>query len=261
MANWYLGTMGFSYQDWVGVFYPQAMKVRGFLSHYSRFFNAVEIDSTFYGTPRAATVKRWAAVTPAEYRICVKTPRLITHDKSLIDTHREMGQFIEVMRGLGPKLGVILIQFPPSFGFDQQPALAEFLGDLPVSLKYAVEFRHQSWYRVETAELLREHQVCWAGTEYPGLPRGVTKTADFLYIRWVGQHGRLEKFDREQIDVTANMKHWLENLEPLAGGEVEIYGFFNNDYSGFAAGTCNRFKGMLGIPTSNLKPPQQGRLF
>ena len=80
MTNWYLGTMGFSYPDWAGTFYPDTLAQRNYLGHYSRFFNAVEIDSTFYGTPRLTTVKRWATSTPADFRFCPKTPRMITHE-------------------------------------------------------------------------------------------------------------------------------------------------------------------------------------
>lgn len=57
----YLGTMGFSYKDWIGVFYPQGLPVRDYLNYYSRIFNAAEIDSTFYGIPKEETVQRWAA--------------------------------------------------------------------------------------------------------------------------------------------------------------------------------------------------------
>ena len=261
MTDWYLGTMGFSYQDWVGPFYPQAMVARGFLSHYARFFNAVELDSTFYGTPRVATVKRWAAVTPRGFRFCVKTPRLITHDKGLIDAHREMGQFVDVMRGLGEKLGVILIQFPASFSGDRAPVLNEFLQELPPDVRFAVEFRHPNWHQPQTAEMLRDLGIAWAGTEYPKLPRGVQLTTDFVYIRWIGQHGRFQRHDRERIDVTPNMAWWQENLQSRLAGVRAVFGFFNNDYAGFAAGTCQRFKAILDMPAKDIRPPQQGRLF
>ncbi len=115
MTDWYLGTMGFSYSDWAGPFYPETLAQRNFLKHYSRFFNAVEIDSTFYGTPRMATVQRWMANTPDDFRFCPKTPRMITHDKGLRGAHLDMADFILVMRELGEKLGVILIQLPPSY--------------------------------------------------------------------------------------------------------------------------------------------------
>ena len=122
MVDYYIGTMGFSYQDWSGAFYPKGLTGRDYLSYYSRIFNAVEIDSTFYGTPRRESVIRWKESVPDGFRICVKVPRSITHDAKIIDVHKEMEAFINAVRLLGEKLGVILLQFPPSFS-NSKPGL------------------------------------------------------------------------------------------------------------------------------------------
>ena len=127
MINWNIGTMGFGYQDWSGVFYPAEMTSRNYLSYYSRIFNAVEIDSTFYGIPKLESVRRWAAVTPSKFQFCLKTPNAITHDLKLVGASGLMSQFLDAARLLEQKLGVILIQFPPSFGADQMGVLEEFL--------------------------------------------------------------------------------------------------------------------------------------
>ena len=255
--------MGFSYADWSGVFYPPALAARNVLGHYSRFFNAVEIDSTFYGTPRVETVKRWASAVPPDFRFCPKTPRGITHEKGLTAAHLDMAAFLAVLRTLGEKLGPVLIQLPPTFSTENAPALAAFLRELPADLRFAVEFRHISWHqhRQRTADLLRRHRVAWAATEFPRLPRGVTLTADFIYFRLIGQHGQFRRHDSEQIDRSANLRWWAEHLQAAAGDVSEIYGFFNNDYAGFGPGSCNQFKSLLGLPAPDLRPPQQGRLF
>ena len=104
--------MGFGYKDWSGVFYPADMSARNYLAYYSRIFNAVEIDSTFYGIPRVETIRRWVAVTPASFQFCLKTPNAITHDLKLVGASGLMSQFVETVRFLDEKLGVILIQFP-----------------------------------------------------------------------------------------------------------------------------------------------------
>ncbi len=83
IKNWYLGTVGFSYKDWDGVFYPTGTSPRNYLPRYSKIFGAVELDSTFYGTPPEDRVRQWATITPAEFKFCVKTPRQITHDMRL----------------------------------------------------------------------------------------------------------------------------------------------------------------------------------
>jgi uncharacterized protein YecE (DUF72 family) len=261
MTNWYLGTMGFSYADWAGPFYPETLAQGKYLGYYSRFFNAAEIDSTFYGTPRLTTVKRWLAATPADFRFCLKTPRTITHEKSLQSAHLDMAEFLTVVRELKEKLGVILIQLPPSFGIDQFDVLNTFLKELPTDLRFAVEFRHASWHRSQTEDLLRSHKVCWAATEYPNLPRGAKRTTDFIYFRLIGRHGQFSHHDREQIDRSANLHWWHQHLRTHLTHVDAVYGFFNNDYAGFGPGSCNQFKTLAGLDAPKLQPPQQQRLF
>lgn len=255
--------MGFSYKDWNGFFYPADMAARNYLAYYSRVFKAVEIDSTFYGTPKANTVERWAANTPEGFRFCVKTPRAITHDLGLEASTGLMHDFTTAMRGLGNRLGVILLQFPPSFHIDQLSTLKDFLGGLPEGFRYALEVRHQSWHLAQEAvsEMLAEAGVCWAATEYPGLPARILVTTDFLYVRWIGQHGAFESHTRERIDRSQHLQAWWEGMQTRLDAVTDVYGFFNNDYAGFAAGTANRFKEIAGLPREPLTPAQQGKLF
>jgi len=261
--KWYLGTMGFSYEDWAGSFYPETLAQRNYLKHYCRFFNAVEIDSTFYGTPRVATVQRWQTITPDNFRFCPKTPRMITHEKGLQAAHLDMAEFLTVIRGLNKKLGVILIQLPPSFDAKQFAVLNNFLSELPGDLRFAVEFRHPSWHQssTETEKLLQAHNICWAATEYPNLPREVKSTANFMYFRLIGRHGQFSRHDREQIDRLENLGWWYRYSHTHLDVVDTVYGLFNNDYAGFGPGSCNRFKGLAGLPVSNLRPPQQKRMF
>jgi uncharacterized protein YecE (DUF72 family) len=265
--EWYLGTMGFSYADWSGVFYPPDTAARDYLAYYSRIFNAVEIDSTFYGTPRPNTVQRWAAMTPAGFRFSLKVPRQITHEAVLVDVEAEFKQFVVTVQELGEKLGAILFQFPPSFTVEQLPALEAFMEGLPAGVRFAVEVRHPSWYitkeqgrEPELAERLRQYGVAWAATHYPDLPHLIYPTAPFLYIRWIGRHGSFERHTEERIDRQEDLHDWLALIEAQVENIETMFGFFNNDYSGFAAGTANRFKGLAGLPVQSFEPPQP-RLF
>lgn len=258
-TDWYLGTMGFSYSDWSGNFYPEGLASRQYLAHYSRIFNAVEIDSTFYGPPRPEQVQRWADMTPEEFKFCPKTPRAITHEGRLL-VSEEMDTFLETMRLLGDKLGVVLIQFPPGFATDQSPVLVKFLARLPADLRYAVEFRHRSWYVPDTAAMLAEAQVCWASTAYADLPQVLQPTTDFLYIRWIGQHGRFKRHERQELNPGPNLQNWWERIQAYLDRVNTVYGFFNNDYAGHAPTTCNQFKDLVGLPVTPAQFPQQGRL-
>jgi uncharacterized protein YecE (DUF72 family) len=253
--------MGFSYSDWKGIFYPSGMPARDRLAHYSRVFNAVELDTTFYATPRSEVVCQWAAALTPGFRFTAKTPKTITHEKGLVGVRPLMSEFLSVMRLLGDKLGVILIQMPPGFAVEKLPVLTAFLDDLPDDLRFAVEFRHRSWHTTQTADLLARRGVCWAATEYPNLPHRIIPTTDFLYIRWLGQRASFKRYDREQKDVAPRLGWWWEQIQPLLSRVPTVYGFFNNDYAGYAPATCNRFKAIAGLPVVNLQPPEQGKLF
>lgn len=252
--------MGFSYKDWNGVFYPDGLQARDYLAHYSQYFDAVELDSTFYGIPRPEYVSRWASITPPHFSFSVKTPREITHDLRLVDAAEPMNQFLETMQLLDDKLGVILIQLPPDMTFANIRKLAVFLRDLPDGFRYAIEFRDSSWHSAATSQLLEKHGVCWASTDYIHLPRTVYVTTDFIYVRWIGRHGRYEVKDHEREDMTARLNWWWGDIQTRLNGARVIYGFFNNDYAGHAPATCNRFKEIVGLPAKPLQPPQQQRL-
>ncbi len=264
MLDWYLGTMGFSFKDWKGVFYPEKTAARDYLVHYSQFFNVVEMDSTFYGPPREQTVIRWATITPPGFKICPKMPREITHDRGLMGADEAAEFFVERMRPLGDKLGPILIQLPPGFGFDQRFVLTAFLAHLPTDVRYAVEFRDPSWHAAETGEILQRYHICWASTEYIHLPQRVYVTTDFIYIRWIGRHGRYDFKDHERVDMTPRLRDWYEDIQGRSAEFETVFGFFNNDYAGHSPATCMRFMEMVGLPTKPLEPlptPTQGRLF
>ncbi|MCB0223636.1 MAG: DUF72 domain-containing protein [Anaerolineae bacterium] len=261
MVEWYLGTVGFSYKDWNGVFYPPGTAARQYLAHYSQIFNSVELDSTFYGTPPPERVQQWAMTAPPGFKFSVKTPRQITHDLRLIGAIEPMMTFLETMNLLGDKLGPVLIQLPPSLTIGAIDTVNDFITALPAEWRYAVEFRHESWFTPQTAALLAAHRICWVSTEYVDVPKQVVPTTDFLYIRWLGRHGQFEYKGQEQIDVTPQLHWWIDQLQPHLPRFETIYGFFNNDYSGHSPRTCNRFKEMIGLATSYPEIPQQGRLF
>ncbi|MCP4416394.1 MAG: DUF72 domain-containing protein, partial [Chloroflexi bacterium] len=132
-TTWHLGTMGFGYKQWVGAFYPAGMPAKNFLAHYSRLFDSVEIDSTFYGAPRPELIVRWGQATPGSFTFCLKTPKAITHEAPLADGVGAMLDFVETAVLLKEKLGCILIQFGPAFTYAQADALNHFLSHLPTT--------------------------------------------------------------------------------------------------------------------------------
>ena len=147
-----LGACAWSFEEWRGAFYPAELPEERWLEYYSRYFSAVEVDSTFYAAPSEAAVLRWVESTPASFRFACKLPRSITHACGLRDCRAEFTQFLSALEPLAPKLQVILVQLPPSFApKDGQAVLRSFLEQLPRDFRFAVEFRgpetdrHEFW--------------------------------------------------------------------------------------------------------------------
>jgi uncharacterized protein YecE (DUF72 family) len=259
--EWRLGTMGFSYADWREVFYPSGMNPSDYLGFYARHYNAVELDTTFHATPPVDRVKRWRDATPDDFSFTAKAPKLVTHSLKLESATAPMLEFLDAMRAFESKLGAVLFQFPPSFTFEQFERLRDFLRTMPNDIRFAVELRDRSWGRDETLAMLREAKVAFTSAEYISRPKRIPVTTDFLYIRWIGEHQRFPVMDHEQIDPTASLQWWAAELAKIHGDVGTIFGFFNNDYAGHAPATCNRFKGMVGLPVITPADPAQGRLF
>lgn len=261
MVDYYIGTMGFSYRDWSGPFYPEGLSAREFLAYYARIFNAVEIDSTFYGTPQRGTVVRWQESTPPGFKICVKVPKAITHDAKLVDTKGALNAFIESIINLEDKLGVIIFQFPPSFDNANFENVNSCFGDLSKELNFAVEFRHRSWYNHKTARMLIDHNICWVATEFERVPKEVELTSDLILIRFIGKHGQFRFHDREQTDVTQKLEWWWKWMQSKLDRVAAVYGFFNDDFSGHAPATAIKLKQIIGLPVVKSDLPKQIDMF
>jgi uncharacterized protein YecE (DUF72 family) len=261
MADYLLGTMGFSYSIWKGVFYPSGVPARDYLPYYARIFNTVEMDTTFYAIPRPAVVKGWSAAVPPTFCFTVKTPQSITHEMGLVNTNEFMNEFINVISLLGDKLGVILIQLPPKYANNNLGVLQKFITGLPREMHYAIEFRHRSWYTQATADLLAPLGIGWVATEFADLPHNITLTANFMYIRWLGKHAAFQRYDHVQLDRGPRLAWWRDQINQNVQQVEKVYGFFNNDYAGFAPASCNLIKSLLGLPVVNFTQPEQGRLF
>ena len=260
-----VGTMGWSYSDWYGVFYPQAVASRDAIALYTRAFDCVEIDSTFYGTPRETHVRHWKTSTPDNFRFCPKVPREITHDKGLIDVQEDLRNFVRVMGGLGEKRGPMLLQFPPSFTRAELPNLQAFLPLLfelhDEAARFAIEFRHRSLIGPDVSALLAEHGVALAAADYPGMPRRFEATSDFAYLRLIGRHGAFPQHREIQADKTPEVEKWAEVLRTHQDKIRSAFVLCNNDYEGYAPETANKFKRLLGQDPTQRPPETQGSLF
>ena len=257
--------MGWSDSDWQGVFYPKGKKAGEYIRLYSQVFDTVEIDSTFYGTPREKQVMQWAQMVGDSFTFCPKAPRGLTHDMRLRDIGEPLAEFVRVMGLLGAKRGPILLQMPPDFTrheLDNLRALLPTLHELgDPSARFAIEFRHRSLIGPDVSQMLREHNVALALTDYAAMPRRFELTTDFVYMRLIGRHGDYPKHDRIYTDHTHKMQIWADALRAHQSQLTAAYVQCNNDYEGYSPATANKFKQMLGLPTVEAPPEVQGTLF
>jgi uncharacterized protein YecE (DUF72 family) len=242
-----LGTQGFSFPDWVGPFYPAGTATNLYLEQYAQRFPIVEIDSTFYGAPRAKTVQGWRERTPQNFRFAAKFPKVVTHEKKLDRALGDAEAFVATMQALGDKLAVLILQFAYDFTPDHIDRLDEFLGNLPDGPRYAVEVRNRAWLTINLSEMLSNHNVAMVLQDLHYMPKLDWITTDFTVIRWLGRRKDIMKFDHIQIDRTQELEIWAERVRHFLEQGVDVFGFFNNHYAGHSPESVRQFAAMLGV--------------
>jgi uncharacterized protein YecE (DUF72 family) len=247
-----LGAQGWNYDAWLGGFYPSGTRVADFLGVYSRAFDTVEVDSTFYATPPETTVQGWVRRTPPGFVFSLKVPQVITHEKKLRRAEEETAEFIGRVRALGDKLGPILLQMGPDFDVADLPVLATFLATLPDDLRIAIEFRHRSWMGRDVHAMLANHGVALCLSDGPWIPRELTlklvehPTADFHYVRWMGPDRSITDHSRPQVDRTRDLEAWAELLKRVAATGRDIFGYTSNYYEGHGPHTTRVLQRAVG---------------
>ena len=264
MTDWRLGTVGFGYSDWAGVFYPKGVRSGDYLSYYAERFNCVELDTTFHATPPPERFRKWASATPRDFRFSLKVPKQVTHEPPLAKAVGELQRFVDHASELEGKLAVLLMQFPPSLNSAADRAMISFLDQipkLPDGVRYAIEFRHPSWNTPRTLAFLSERQICLVNGDYVGEPDPLRVTTDMLYIRFIGEHDRFEELNHEQIDLSSRLKWWTEQIAPHRESSKSIWTMFNNDYAGYAIASAERFAKLEEIKRPEPPAPVQPSLF
>ena len=258
-----LGTSSFTADGWNGSFYPKGMKSAEYLTYYSSRFDTVEIDSTFYRCPTIEAVRNWALKTPSGFIFSLKVSRPITHEKVLVECDKEFEEFIGAAQVLGDKLGPMVFQFP---FFDEtvfsspvqfESRLKTFIKNLPRNgYQFAVEIRNKYWLKPRLLDLLREHNVALVLQDQSWMPHPKDvenydlMTADFAYIRWLGDRKGIEKltmtWNQTVIDRTADLQTWVDVCEKIQKRGITQYVYANNHYAGFAPATIEQFRKLCG---------------
>ncbi len=225
----FVGTSGFSYDEWRGSFYPEGLPADEMLAFYARQFPAVEINNTFYRLPKAAMLERWREQVPPEFRFVLKASQRITHQKRLKEVAEPLGYLLETARVLGARLGPFLFQLPPFMRCDVE-RLAAFLDLLPAVVGAAFEFLHASWHTEEVHATLRSRgaALCLADND-DAPPPELVATAGFAYLR-------LRRQDYGDDD----LHRWAAALR--GGAFASAYVFFKHEDEGAGPRLAHRFR-------------------
>jgi len=249
----YLGTSGFSYNDWVGNFYPRGIPRKEWLSYYAREFNALELNSTFYALPKISVLDAMVNKTGEGFLFSVKANQEMTHQRQ--HDNKVFTAFVHILKPFidAGKLGCVLAQFPYSFGFSRQNCdylvlFREWLGDLPL----VVELRNAQWLKQELFDWLRSHNLGFCCVDEPQLPKLMPPVAEVTssvgYVRFHGRNAAKwwqHEHAYERYDYTYSaeeLKGWLPRISKLNSLAEKTFIFANNHWRGQAIGTIRQLR-------------------
>lgn len=253
----HIGTSGYSYDDWVGPFYPEGLRKGAFLGFYAERFGCVEVNSTYYRMPTAAMLAAMSAKTGPQFALAVKAPGEITHQgPAEPDVFRAFCQALQPLVDEG-KLGCVLCQFPSMFrlcraNVDYIRAVAQHMGPVPT----VIEFRHRGWVEDErTFELLRDLNLGFCCVDEPAvgsnMPPLSLATSDIAYVRFHGRNAE-KWFNHEEawerynyLYSAAELSEWVPRVRKLSEEADTTYVFFNNHYNAQAVQNASLFTDML----------------
>lgn len=243
-----IGCVGYSYDFWVGPFYPKHTSPSEYLRLFAKVFDLVEIDSSFYSIPSPVTARQWRESVPPGFVFTAKFPREVTHEPLSNRSEEVLQRFLRAMEELRPQVGPLLLQFPPSLTRSAGRRTVERLLDgLPSGFDYALEFRHDSWMHPDLFADLRTRRIALAWTEVQYVETSPELTTDFVYLRFIGDRS-LETLGSIQIDRTSAMEKWAARLRAAEGRVRRAYVLFNNHFAGFGPASVNEFRRILGLP-------------
>jgi uncharacterized protein YecE (DUF72 family) len=221
MASLFVGTSGWSYTPWRGVFYPEKLPPGEMLAFYSSHFNSVEINNSFYRMPAVDVMAKWRDSVPENFRFAFKAPQAITHRRRLKDAGEVAGWFIERLQAVGERRGPVLFQLPPTMRADTG-LLSEFLDAVkPLAGLLAFEFRHESWLEEPVFNLLSTAGASLCTTETDEATQPIKPSSKMVYLR-------LRKSEYTDDELTA----WRSRIDDLLKRDLDVYCFFKHEDKG-----------------------------
>jgi uncharacterized protein YecE (DUF72 family) len=260
-----IGVISWTFPEWRGTLYEKGAKPADFLAQYARRFRIVEAAGSHYGLPKRETIARWAESVPEGFSISVKVTDWVLEKKAGDpDLPKGLGVFVDHLSPLrdAGKLGTLVAQFPPRFHYDRNAEdLRAFVAAMPAAggsdLRWAVELRHESWWREETYALLRDAGVTLVWSELAdGFRTPPVATTHSLYLRLFGDRALEEPWDRKKRDATGTLALWAERIRAAPPSVRRADVLVSKFLEGHPAETAKTIAGMLGVP---LEPPAPKR--
>jgi uncharacterized protein YecE (DUF72 family) len=234
-----IGTSGFSYDHWFLRFYPKGLPKRKTLEYYQSKFDTVELNVSFYRLVPEKTYQSWHKQANPKFLFAVKGSRYITHIKRLKDFQQPLERFLETTKNLENNLGPILFQLPSNYKKDTA-ILEIFLEALPSNFRYAIEFRHKSWFDEEVFSILKDNNIALVFSHSSYFPYKEEITAGFIYLRLHGP-GALYAGNYED----AELIRWAEKIINWEVSGRDVFVYFNNDAQAFAPKNALKLKELV----------------
>ncbi len=236
-----LGTSGWNYKHWSGLFYPSKIPQKDWLKYYAGFFNSVEINMTFYRFPQEKVIEAWKKQVPSGFIFSIKGNRIITHVKKLKDVESLLNKFLLIISNFNEKLGPVLFQLPPSFSYNKKrlESFCELLFSQKIikDAKFSIELRDKSWVNEETFSILRKYKICLCFSDYPGIEIHSPSTASFIYMR---RHGPTSLYSSyyslKEIEEDSSF------IAKFVKNSYNAYVYYNNDANAWAVQNAIQLK-------------------
>lgn len=239
-GNLHIGTSGWSYQDWIGAFYPDGTAKKDLLQAYTQEFDTVEVNNSFYHLPAVKTIENWRDHTPQNFLFAVKANRYITHMKKLKSPRQSLEKQEKHFHYFRGKQGPVLFQLPPNWNVNTE-RLEAFLSTLPEG-RHVFEFRDESWLCDDVFKLLKDSNSALCIYDMKGEQSVEKVTADFVYLRLHGpnQQAYTGSYPKQTL------KKYARKINDWRADELDVFVYFDNDKKSCAPFDARELKDLCG---------------
>lgn len=240
MPKIFIGTSGWSYPHWINLFYPEEIPRGKWLEFYTKKFDTVELNASFYRLPRKITFENWRKRTPEGFIFSVKMSRYVSHIKKLSSPRESLSKFFDAILPLKEKIPVILIQLPPSLKFYEGIA-DEFLKELTKNdYGFTLECRNKTWFQDSAYKIFKKYKIALCIADTPQYPYAEEITSDFVYIRL---HGHEILYGSNYTE--KQLQEWAKKIRKWNKKGMNVYIYFDNDANAYAVHNALRLKEIL----------------